>query len=669
MQRQDIGSIGCDWLVDMIGDMPDHIDVVTPVIFNEQNRYLPSGVSPRPGYIRYDLFPFLKEIIDCFDVVSDVREVNLMKGVQVGYTTLLESVMLYYIAHVKTKPLMFITADKELASSRMDNNIIPMINESGFSHLIRSADDTSQRKTGKTKDYIQWDGGGFMMYNGALNAAKMRQTSVAVMLKDELDGWKRSVGQDGNSDSLTDARLSVYWTVRKILRGSTPLLEPSLIGEAYERGDKRKYMVLCRKCNYPQELRQQAVNEETGEVGGFLWETLEGSLINESVRYACVACGHEHYEHDKEKLFASEEGAFWQPTVKAKTDGVRSYHLPAFYSPFGFRPWYKCISDYLESYDSELKQVKSISKFQEYYNNTLGMPFKVLGSKIQFIQVSGHRRSVYRLGQVPNEYARKYSGSKILFLTCQVDVHKRNLAVAVMGWCRDGRCYLIDYWRFEKDADKEDCTEPTSSVWQKLKDLIEIKKYEADDGTLYKIALTFIDSGYATDTVYGFCSDYASGVYPIAGRDRPFKGQAVKEFAEFKTRFETIGYRILVDHYKDRLASVLKRDWFEDKGTQKIYHFNAPMDTTDKQLKELTVETQQERIDDKGNTTFVWYRSGGVNNELWDLLVYGHAAMELIAYNVCIKNFKLETIDWCDFWDFAEDKNNCQLFARYDIVV
>lgn len=649
-----LDTIGREWIIEQVATMPDQIDRITPIKFNEENRYLPQGVSPRPGYIRYDLFPFLVEIIECFDPLSPVREVNLMKGVQTGYTTLLESILLYYIAHIKTAPGMYITADKELAAGRMENNIIPMINESGFSDLIRSADEGNSRKTGKTKDWLQWDGGGFLIYNGAMNAAKMRQYSVPLMLKDELDGWKREIGKDGNSDTLTDARLSAYWEVRKILRGSTPLTEPSMIGEAYHRGDQRKYMVLCKACSFPQEIKQEHINKETGIIGGFQWDMEDGVLILESVRYCCANCGHEHYETDKEKLFAADQGAHWKPTAKPREPNIRSYHLPSFYSPFGFRPWYKCVSDYIEAYDTDERKVKNISKYQEYYNNTLGVPFKVQGAKIRFTSVSAHRRAIYRLGEIPNNYAAKYSGSVILFLTCKVDVHKRNLAVSVMGWTRDARCYVIDYWRFERADDKDDCSELTSPVWGQLRSLIEEKEYTADDGKKYKIVITFVDAGYSNDTVNTFCSDYTAGVYPILGRERTAKNQRIQEFAEFKTQAGTTGYRILVDHYKDRLAPVLRREWVEEAGDQPVYHFNAPVDITDKQLKELTVEYRREKVDDRGNTIYEWYRPGNARNELWDLLVYGHCAVEVLAWSICIQHFELDTVDWPQFWEYLE---------------
>jgi phage terminase large subunit GpA-like protein len=983
-------ELGSDWLAEQVDAMPDHIERVTPVLFNEQNRYLPQGVSPRPGFIRYDLFPFLREVIECFDPHSPVREVNFMKGVQTGYTTLLESIMLYYIAHIKTQAMMFLTADKELAAGRMENNIIPMINESGFADLIRSADEGNSRKTGKalaldtliptpdgmrriadvtvgdivfapdgsqtrvvtespvherdcydvefwngevitasedhrwqvntrykkgaiettsqlaasgvkvgkgyryrvdvcralqvgdvdlpvepytlgawlgdgssqdpyiaagdyaaqilgqigtdgyalkmyktapgkcplfafksqsgdgmrkrlrrlglignkhipdtylaagtrqrlrllqgimdtdgsctkagecdivqknerlargiwqlvnslgvkatisartarsqnktestvwrvrfyapqslkvftirekqsrlkqelssrsyqntlrritpagrqrvkcigvahpselyvcgrgsipthnTKDFVQWDGGGFMIYNGAMNAAKMRQYSVPVMLKDELDGWKRSIGKDGNSDALTDARMSAYWAVRKILRGSTPLLEPSMINDAYLRGDQRKYMVLCKSCAFPQEIKQaHAPSTDTGVVGGFQWDTVEGVLQLDSVRYACANCGHEHYEHDKERLFSEEHGAHWQPTAKPKEPGIRSYHLPAFYSPYGFRPWSKCVADYLEAYDPINKQTKSVSKLQEYYNNTLGVPFRVQGSRIQFQSVSAHRRPCYMLGEIPNRYALDVSGSPVLMLVCVVDVHKDNLAVSVMGATRDSRVYVVDYWRFEVPPGEPECSDLSSPVWQRLRDLIEEKEYTADDGKSYRLALTLVDAGWSNDTVTSFCAEYTAGVYPILGRDRPGKNQTIREFSPFETQQGTTGYKIVVDHYKDRLSPVLRRDWTEDDGPQRPHHFNAPQNMTDKQLKELTVEVRREKVDAKGGSSFEWHRPGNARNELWDLLCYAHAAVEITAWSVCIKEFGLDTVDWSEFWRYIENE-------------
>jgi phage terminase large subunit GpA-like protein len=653
-----ISEIGSDWVVDSVGGLTDHVDHITPSQYNEENRYLPESVTNIPGYIRYAVNPFMREIVDCFDINSPVREVNLKKGVQITYSTVLESGALYFMGHIKTLPIMYLTADKELATARIENNFLPMLNNSDMGHIIRSSDEGNTRKTGKTGNHLQFAGGGYLVPFGARNADKMRSYSICVMLKDEIDAWPDKVGKDGDPDALSDDRCSGYWERRKIFRGSTPLIKgSSKIEAAYLRGDQRKYMVKCKSCKYPQALRWSSVDKETGIVGGFQWDLEDGVLVLESVRYCCQKCGTPHYEHDKERLFSPDHGAEWVPTAKPAEPNIRSYHLPALYSPIGLQPWYKSVSTYLSGFDPVEKKVRDIGKYQVFYNNILAEPFEITGSKIRFTSVSAHRRAVYRLGSIPNEYAKKFSGSVILFLTCQVDVHKNNLAVSVMGWCRDAKSYVIDYWRFEVEKDEDDCSEISSPVWGRLRELIEETSYTADDGKNYKIAITLVDAGYANDTVTTFCSDYSSGVYPILGRDRAAKNQTIKEFGEFTTQSGTVGYRILVDHYKDRLAPVLRRDWEEGTGTQKPYHFNAPIDILDKQLTELTVESRKERKDEKGIVSYFWHRPGNARNELWDLLVYGHAAVEIMAWSICIQKFELDTVDWPRFWDYVENDN------------
>ena len=250
----ELDTIGVDWLINEVADIVDHIEHITPSKFNEKVRYLPESVTSMPGYIRYDVNPFMREIIDCADINSPVREVNLMKGVQITYTTLLESIMLYFMAHIKTIPMMYMTADKELATARIENNIIPMLNHSDLAHIIRTADIGNSRKTGKTKDHLQHEGGGYMVPFGARTADKMRSYSIMVMLKDEIDAWLETVGKasttgnktDGDPDKLSDARCKGYWERRKIFRGSTPTIKGiSKIYKQYKRGDERKYNVLC----------------------------------------------------------------------------------------------------------------------------------------------------------------------------------------------------------------------------------------------------------------------------------------------------------------------------------------------------------------------------------------------------------------------------------------
>lgn len=435
----------------------------------------------------------------------------------------------------------------------------------------------------------------------------------------------------------------------------------SKIEKQFKRGDQRVYRVVCKQCNFPQPLRWEVIDKETGEItGGFQWDyNDDGSLAVDSVRYVCRECRASHFEIEKERLLSEEHGAHWHPTANPVEPGIRSYHLPAFYSPTQMSPWSVCVNQFLEAFNTKERKVIDVGKYQVFRNTILAEPFTIQGAKVTFRSVSGHRRAVYRRGEIPNDYAVKHSGSRILMLTMAVDVHDSNLAVSVIGWTRDARSYLIDYWRLRPEQNEmAKCDELTCSVWTDLQKLIEEKTYTADDGCTYGIGLTLIDAGYVNDTVVKFCSDYSNGVYPVLGRDRPANNQTIKEFAEFETQDGTIGYRITVDHYKDRYAPVLRSIWNEElERPQGRYCFNAPVDTSDAELKELTVESRREKTDEtKGVTVYYWHRPGRAANELWDLLVYSAAGVEMFAVDVCRNQFQLEAVDWTEFWQWLESE-------------
>jgi phage terminase large subunit GpA-like protein len=642
-----------EWLAREFEALTDEVVMMTPSAWAEQKRYLPPSVTALPGFYRFEVTPYLREIVDCLSIDSPVREVSVMKGVQICATTgIIENFIGYCIDHVKTAPCMFVTADAELAKLRMDSYITPMLIESGLQSLIRSSDESNKRKTGHTDKKLEWEGGGFLLPAGAQNPNKMRMASMQMMLRDEVDGWPDVVGKDGDPMKLTMDRTAAYETSRKVVDLSTPLIKgQSKIEKRFEAGDKRYYYVPCLnpQCGHMQTLRWRTTDKDTGEVTGIVWQTQNGRLVADSVRYRCVKCSHEHTNDDKTRMLANGE---WRPTKEPNTAHHRSYHISALYSPVGMQSWEACVQKWIEAWDDETGKPKDIPKLQVFYNNVLGESFSIRGEKLRFEAVSGHRRHWYRFGEIPNQFAQRYSGSPILLLTCAVDVHAHSLKVAVLGWCRDRRPYVIEYASLEGDTENLD----DKGTWGELRKLIENKEYVADDGKRYRIQIALIDSGYRTDQVYRFCLDYPAGVFPIKGVDAPPKRARLLEFNDYVTPMGTAAFSVTVDLYKDRWSGALKRGWDEQQDIQPEGHFNAPSDITDKQLKELTAETKVEKIDPRTGqrTGFEWRRPSGAANELWDLLVYSNAALDIVAWNVCVGQMEMKAVDWRAFYDLLE---------------
>lgn len=619
-----------------------------PSEWSEAKRYLPASATSMPGYYRFDVAPYMREIIDCMSPESPVRQVTIMKGVQVGATTLLENTIGYYIDQVKTSPMMLVTADAELAQLRMETAIVPMLKHSGLDHLIRSSDEQNPRKTGRTDKKYEFEGGGFLVPFGAVNANKLRSMPIQVLLRDELDGWPDNVGKDGDPVQLSEDRTAAYEATRKIFDCSTPLIKgQSKIEKLFLAGDQRYFFVRCLSCRHPQVLRWTRTDKETGRVSGFVWETEDGRLVEGSTRYLCEQCGHAHTNNDKPRLFAPEN-AEWRATATSGASTHRSYHLSALYSPLGMQSWDACAQKWLEAWDVDAGRSRDNLKLQVFYNNVLGEAFEVRGVKLHFETVSAHRRHAYSFGQVPNKWLTQACGSPVLIITCAVDVHLDNLAVAVFGWCRGRRVALLDYWRFKGNCEELD----NPSTWGMLREVIEASEYHGDDGRAYRIQLTLIDCSYLTDTVYRFCDRYELGVFAIRGREAPPKSSPMKEFWSYTIEHTgMIGWAACVDMYKDRWSSALRRSW-DGLSVQPEGHFNAPINSTDEQLKELTVETRREKIEAGTGKRLghIWHRPSGADNELWDLLIYNNVALDIAAYSVCIQDMQLEQVDWEAFW-------------------
>jgi phage terminase large subunit GpA-like protein len=643
------------WAAAQWGQLPVTRNIETPSGWAEKNRYLPPALTPLPGFYQFSVAPYLREIADCLSIDSSIREVTVMKGAQVGVTVgILENAIGYYIAHVKRAPMMFVTADADLAKLRIEQCVVPMLHHSGLMHLIQSQDRDNARKTGKTDSKIEWEGGGYLVPFGAQNANKLRSLSIQILLNDEIDGWPDRVGKDGDPLKLVVARTSAYEESRKIANVSTPLIKgQSKIADRFAQGDQRRYFVACLKCGLMQVLRWKHVDNSTGAVSGIVWQLEDGRLVPGSVRYVCQNsdCGHEHHNDDKTRLLAPGN-AEWRPTAVPGNPQHRSYHLSALYSPVGMQSWESLVHLWLEAWDVESDRPLDIEKLQVFYNNVLGEPFELRGEKLRFDVVSPHRRQEYRYGEIPNAaLCVEHCGGPVLVLTCAVDVHKEFLAVAVFGWCRDRRAVLVDYRRMEGDTEQLD----DPGTWGALRELIENREFVADDGKRYKIQLTLIDSGYRSDQVYQFAKEYLAGVYPVKGRETAPKAATLREFSPFTTPMGQAAYGITVDIYKERWHAALRRQW-DGISIQPSGHFNAPVDTTDKQLKELTVEVKRERIDErtKRRIGFEWYRPSGASNELWDLLVYNNAALEMIAWDVCRNQFGLDTVNLADFYAYCE---------------
>src|SRR5690606_21311925 len=104
----------CERLARAIDELTTELETISPSQWAEKNRSLPNSVTPLAGPFRFEVVPYLREIVDALSVDSPVREVIVKKGAQVGFTTgVIENALGYFIEHVRTAPITYVTADAE----------------------------------------------------------------------------------------------------------------------------------------------------------------------------------------------------------------------------------------------------------------------------------------------------------------------------------------------------------------------------------------------------------------------------------------------------------------------------------------------------------------------------------------------------------------------------
>ena len=283
-------------------------------------RRLPQKSSAEPGPWRTARTPYLREVMDCLSATSDVQEVVLMKGAQVGGTEAILNYLGYLIDH-SPGPAMIVQPTVDTAKRFSRQRVDPLINDTP--QLAGRVAEVASRDAANTilmKEFM----GGVVIITGANSAVGLRSMPARDLLLDEIDGYPADVDDEGSPIDLAEARQRTF-SRRKTIKVSTPTIAgASAIERAYDATDQRRYHIPCPRCGEMQPLEFQRVT----------WTKL-GLPPKEAV-YLCRACDGVIHNHQKTELLAAGE---WIAANPGADPRVRGYHLSALYSPVGWLSW------------------------------------------------------------------------------------------------------------------------------------------------------------------------------------------------------------------------------------------------------------------------------------------------------------------------------------------
>ncbi len=538
--------------------------------------------SAESGKYTYARAPYQKDMLDaCSD--SEHQEVVFCTSAQIGKTTILLALLLYYI-HQNPAPILLVQPTKELAGSFSKDRLAPALRDSkALKGLVSDVKSRDTSNTILSKSFA----GGVLNIVGSNAPSSLASRPVRVVLADEVDRYPLSAGTEGDPLQLAIKRSANFFN-RKIIMVSTPTDKLiSRIWARYESSDRRKYHIKCVHC---------------GDTWVPIWEHVKwqkdssGMHLPETALLHCPHCGCGHNDAQRNAAVVKGHWIAENPTSK-----VAGFHLSALISP-----WSE-----LERLVVEWVQAQSdVQKLKTFFNTQLGLPWEDRGKNIDDINFQG-RLEDYDVTTIPVEVA---------YLTAGCDVQDDRIEAAVYGWGNEA-----ESWHIESKVFNGNPANP--NTWAALASYLKTT-FKRADGVPLRIRSTCIDSGgHFTQECYAFCKKHAQhNWWAIKGRAGSLP---IFPKRPSYTKLEGKVYIIGVDSAKEAIYA-----WLENTTVGPGFvHFS---DRCDAEFFSQIASEKKILSYRNGYTFYSWRKDPNRRNEQLDCFVYALAAKE--GLNISAKN-------------------------------
>lgn len=452
--------------------------------------------TPAPGPWRNERTPYLAGIMDCLSPSSAAREIDVMKGTQMGVTEAAVNVVGYYSHQAPTSGLIVLPS-KDLAAEWSRIRLTGLFeNTPVLANLLAPS---RNRHTRSNTLYSKRLAGGAGTWKIAWSSSGkvLRSTPAAIIIADEVDGFVITIPGEGEPVELLRKRFTNF-ARGKFLRISSPIdRTSSRIERGFLEGDQRYYFVPCPTCGHRQRLTFAGLHWEKGRPG--------------TVTCTCIACQQAIPEHHKKAMLAAGIWVATRDEPKIAAEGFAdsrevahilermqdelhpSFHLPSLYSPW-FK-WKTLAADYDASRNNP-------EKHKVFVTTTLGETWVDRGEAPDWEKIAA-RRQPYEEGVVPRG---------VLFLVAGADVQEDRIEVEVVGYGRGKESWSVAYMVLMGDTN-------TAGPWKMLEEVLARDWLTADGGEekTLPIAVLAVDSGYRSSKVYEFARRHPQAAHGPAG--------------------------------------------------------------------------------------------------------------------------------------------------------
>jgi phage terminase large subunit GpA-like protein len=564
---------------------------------------LPPG-SAVPGLIQLDRTPYLRQILDDLSWTSPVREQVVIKGTQLGLTTV-SDIVLQVTVDLFPAPVLMLFGSDAMGDEHVKTRVEPSLETNP---RLKGKVSDAFDKRGKTTRRLKVFPGGSLKFAGGATGKSFRMYSAAIVIIDDVDALKMDIGGtaektgEGNplklAKSRTDARGGKY----KLYFSGTPTdTDTSLIFNAWRDTDQQFFYVPCPECNHYQIIDFFRIKY-----------TADRRTLKSVEGLECEAC--KKIIPEQKKTWMVTRGQ-WRSTKDSPNNLKVGRSISSAYSLLGFTWWDMC-AEWLDAMD--VKDRGDLTLMSHFYNTRLALPWDATpGEKVEHSALF-NRRETYDL--VPDPVA---------VVTAGIDVQINRLEVTVLGFSE------FERWGIQHKiigGDPKIKYGVKGSVWNDLETYLN-QTFENDDSTKMPINLSCIDTGNWTNEVMHFLNKPQIKarrwkIYGIKGASTPGKQLVSNPNKE--------GVFLLgTDQAKENIFYQLQTR----KPGPGFIHFNESFG--EEYFKQLTVEELRHKFVN-GHKVRYWYCPKHARNEALDCTVYALAACHILNpdYEAVIKNRK-----------------------------
>jgi phage terminase large subunit GpA-like protein len=562
------------------------LDVAT---WADRYRKLSPESSAEVGNWVTDRAPYQRGMMQAF-TERGVRKIVIMSSCQIGKSELILNA-LGYLMSMNPGPILLFQPSQELAESFSKDRLGPMIRDTPI--LKGLVKDARLRNSNNTLLHKTFPGGQVTLA-GIQSSSSIASRPIKVLLIDEVDraplsAYVSGSGQkEGDPVALAEMRVNNFYNSLIILASTPTQKGLSRIEAAYEESDRRRYFVHCPHCHHPQTLKFPQLK----------WTEHDPKTTH----YECESCKKVIDEKLKHKLLLQGK---WTPEQSFKS--IAGFHISELYSPW--RKWEDITAKYL-------REKVTTERLQVWVNTCLGETFEERGQAPDW-KALYDRREAYRTNAIP---------AGVILLSAGVDIQHDGIHIEIVGWSENKESYSIDYRVLTGNT-------TTEEPWKKLDQVLD-SRWKLNKNMDIGISMTAIDSGYLTNSVYGYVKGKPSSkVIAIKGIPSNFFIIGVPSHVQVNIRGKRIqkGMRVFpvgVNLLKNELLSWLNLEKPLDGEPYPSGFCHFPKDYTDEYFKQLTAESLMTKIV-KGYAKTTWHKMR--ENHALDCRVYARAAASLLG--------------------------------------